>query len=88
MQGHILSAFFYSYTLVQIPAGFLATKYGGKILFGGSVGFCAFLTLFTPICAHFGSTALIILRVCEGFVSVIIKKKKILVDFPIFSPLS
>ncbi|CAF1172595.1 unnamed protein product [Adineta steineri] len=68
-QGYILSAFFYSYTATQIPAGFLATTYGGKFLFGGSVGLCALLTLFTPLFAYMGPTALIILRILEGFSS-------------------
>ncbi|CAF4388795.1 unnamed protein product, partial [Rotaria magnacalcarata] len=51
------------------PAGFLATIYGGRILFGGSIGLCAFLTLFTPLCAQAGSEALIFLRLLEGLVS-------------------
>ncbi|CAM4955054.1 unnamed protein product [Rotaria socialis] len=68
-QGYILSSFFYTYCLFQVPAGFLATKYGGRILFGGSIGLCAFLTLFTPICAQAGSGALIFLRLLEGLVS-------------------
>ncbi|UJR08726.1 hypothetical protein I4U23_012983 [Adineta vaga] len=68
-QGYILSSFFYSYAATQIPAGFLATTLGGRFLFGTSVGLCAFLTLFTPLCAHMGPTALIILRILEGFAS-------------------
>ncbi|CAF4632419.1 unnamed protein product [Rotaria magnacalcarata] len=52
-----------------MPAGFLATRYGGRILFGGSIGLCAFLTLFTPLCAQAGSEALIFLRLLEGLVS-------------------
>jgi hypothetical protein len=39
------------------------------------VGVCAFLTLFTPLCAQMGPTALIILRVLEGFSSVNCLKK-------------
>ncbi|CAF2744252.1 unnamed protein product [Rotaria sp. Silwood2] len=68
-QGYILSSFFYSYTIVQIPAGFLATKFGGRLLFGGSVGFCALLALFTPLCAQGGVVALIVLRILQGFSS-------------------
>ncbi len=75
-QGYILSSFFYSYTIIQIPAGFLATTLGGKYLFGGSVGLCGLLTLFTPMCARMGPTALIILRVLEGFSSVRHSKNK------------
>jgi ACS family sodium-dependent inorganic phosphate cotransporter len=69
-QGYILSSFFYGYTIIQIPAGFLATTLGGKFLFGGSVGITALLTLLTPLCAQMGPTALIILRALEGLSSV------------------
>ncbi|CAF2064878.1 unnamed protein product [Rotaria magnacalcarata] len=68
-QSYILSSYFYTYCLFQVPAGFLATRYGGRILFGGSIGLCAFLTLFTPLCAQAGSEALIFLRLLEGLVS-------------------
>ncbi|CAF3309274.1 unnamed protein product [Rotaria socialis] len=68
-QGYILSSFFYGYAFAQIPAGLLATRFGGRILFGGSVGLCAFLTLFTPLCAQCGSGTLIFLRVLEGLSS-------------------
>ncbi|CAF1098214.1 unnamed protein product [Adineta ricciae] len=68
-QGYILSSFFYSYAAIQIPAGFLATVLGGRLLFGTSIGLCALLTLLTPLCAHIGPTALIILRILEGFAS-------------------
>ncbi|CAF5054166.1 unnamed protein product, partial [Rotaria magnacalcarata] len=68
-QGYILSSFFYGYAFAQIPAGFLATRFGGRILFGGSIGLCAFLTLFTPLCAQSGSGTLIFLRVLEGLSS-------------------
>ncbi|CAF2144537.1 unnamed protein product [Rotaria magnacalcarata] len=54
-QGHILSSFYYGYVVAQIPAGFLATRFGGRILFGGSIGLLAFLSLFTPLCAQSGS---------------------------------
>ena len=34
-KGHLLSAFFYSYTLLQIPAGWFVDKYGIKIPYAG-----------------------------------------------------
>ncbi|CAF4290149.1 unnamed protein product [Rotaria magnacalcarata] len=66
-QGYILSSFFFTYTAVQVPLGFLATRFGGRIFFGGSIGSCAFVSLFTPLCVRSGSTALILLRLLEGF---------------------
>ncbi|CAF2051147.1 unnamed protein product [Rotaria magnacalcarata] len=66
-QGYILSSFFFTYTAVQVPLGFLATRFGGRIFFGGSIGLCAFVSLFTPLCVRSGSTALILLRLLEGF---------------------
>ncbi|CAF4317729.1 unnamed protein product [Rotaria socialis] len=68
-QGYILSSFFYSYCAFQIPAGFLATIFGGRILFGGSIGLCALLTLLTPVCARSGPGTLIYLRILEGLCS-------------------
>ncbi|CAF1626087.1 unnamed protein product [Rotaria magnacalcarata] len=68
-QGYILSSLFYSYSAFQIPAGFLATIFGGRILFGGSIGLCALLTLLTPICARRGPGSLIYLRILEGLCS-------------------
>ena len=62
---------------MQVPAGLLATTLGGQRLFGLSIGFCAFLTLFTSLCAHHGPIALIILRILEGFSSVSNSNKKI-----------
>ncbi|CAF4326113.1 unnamed protein product, partial [Rotaria magnacalcarata] len=69
-QGYILSSFFYGYCIAEILAGFLATRFAGRILFGGSVGLCACLTLFTPLCVQNGSGALIFLRFLEGISSV------------------
>lgn len=69
-QGYILSAFFYSYAAMQIPAGFLATTLGGRNLFGGSIGVCALLTLFTTLSAYLGPMALFVLRLLEGLSSV------------------
>jgi len=34
-KGHLLSAFFYSYTLIQIPAGWFVDKYGVKFPYAG-----------------------------------------------------
>jgi MFS family permease len=67
---NILGAFFYGYIVTQLPGGWLATRYGGKWVFGIGVLGTAALTLLTPVVAEFSSVALFILRVVEGFMEV------------------
>ena len=58
-------------SVLQIPAGWLADRYGGKRLFGGSILISSVISLLTPPAAraHFG--VLLFLRVllgsCDGF---------------------
>ncbi|XP_078449904.1 sialin [Lampetra fluviatilis] len=66
-QGWILSAFFYGYIITQVPGGYLAGRYGGKMLFGIGVACTTLLTLATPPAASFGVPWLIVVRVIEGF---------------------
>ncbi|XP_060064462.1 sialin-like [Ylistrum balloti] len=65
-QGLILSAFFYGYAATQIPGGYLATKFGGKHIFGCGILITAILTLLTPLVARIGTWALIVCRIIEG----------------------
>uniref|UniRef100_A0A1X7UP95 Major facilitator superfamily (MFS) profile domain-containing protein n=1 Tax=Amphimedon queenslandica TaxID=400682 RepID=A0A1X7UP95_AMPQE len=65
-QGWILSAFFYGYTITQIPGGLLAARYGGKTVLGLGVVITATLTLLTPLAARINFGALIGLRILEG----------------------
>ncbi|CAF0901083.1 unnamed protein product [Didymodactylos carnosus] len=65
-QGYILSSFFYGYIITQIPAGWIATRIGGKNLFGFGIGLSGLLTLFTSSFASIGPSALIFLRILEG----------------------
>jgi MFS family permease len=54
-QGYVLSSFFWGYILGQIPGGYMAIKYGGKVVFGTGVLCTAMFTLLIPICApHLG----------------------------------
>ena len=50
-QGYVLSAFFWGYILFQIPGAWLASKYGGKYVFGAGVFGTSVLTLIVPFCA-------------------------------------
>jgi hypothetical protein len=65
---------------MQIPAGIFTTILGGKIVMGVGVGFAGFLTLFTPLCARLGPSALITLRVFQGIISVCIANYFLLLD--------
>uniref|UniRef100_UPI00398F5BE5 sialin n=1 Tax=Pristiophorus japonicus TaxID=55135 RepID=UPI00398F5BE5 len=65
-QGWILSAFFYGYIITQIPGGYLAGRFGGKLLLGFGILGTSFLTLLTPPAAALGAYYVIVLRVIEG----------------------
>ena len=65
-QGRVLSSFFVGYLLTQVAGGWLAERYGGKIVLGFGVVFWSFFTLLTPIAAAGGMTALLVTRVLMG----------------------
>ncbi|XP_012715143.2 sialin [Fundulus heteroclitus] len=66
-QGWLLGSFFFGYLLTQIPGGYLAGHYGGKVFLGLGVFGTAVLTLLTPVAAGLGSHWLFALRALEGF---------------------
>ncbi|XP_035038497.1 sialin isoform X2 [Hippoglossus stenolepis] len=66
-QGWLLGAFFFGYLCTQIPGGYLAGLYGGKVFMGLGVLGTAALTLLTPMAAQLGVTWLFALRALEGF---------------------
>ena len=72
-KGWILAAFFYGYTITQVPGGWLATKFGGKYVFGIGIVMTAVLTLLTPLAAQVSVWALVALRVAEGMFEVCLK---------------
>jgi ACS family glucarate transporter-like MFS transporter len=53
--GFILSAFFWSYAMLQLPAGWLADRFGQKIGLGASVGLWSFATSATGLATGFYS---------------------------------
>ena len=65
-QGTILGAFYYGYTAMQIPGGWLGQRFGGTRVFGICLGIASILTMLTPIAARTSVAALITLRVIEG----------------------
>ena len=64
--GIILGSFFYGYIASQILGGVLATRYGGKHVFGFGVLVTSILTIATPLAARQGVPFLVGLRVLEG----------------------
>lgn len=65
-QGRVLSSFFAGYLLTQVAGGWLAERYGGKIVLGLGVVFWSLFTLLTPIAAAGGMLALLVTRVLMG----------------------
>ncbi len=65
-QGLVLSSFFLGYLLTQIAGGWLAERYGGKIVLAAGVIFWSLSTILTPLAAAGGLTALLITRVLMG----------------------
>lgn len=67
LQGTILSAFYWGYTLTHLPGGLLAEKFGGKYTLGLGILSTALFTLATPLAVDYGgATALIVLRALMG----------------------
>ncbi|XP_067877196.1 sialin isoform X2 [Heterodontus francisci] len=66
IQGWILSSFFYGYIVTQIPGGYLAGRFGGKLLLGFGILGTSVLTLLTPPAAALSAYCVIALRVIEG----------------------
>lgn len=65
-KGLILSSFFYGYITTQIVGGYLASQFGGNVIFAVGIGVTALLTLFTPLAAEYSIYALVAIRVVEG----------------------
>ena len=70
LTGWVLSSFFFGYLITQIPGGWLATKFGGKYVFGVGVLVTSLLTLITPQMAYISIWALVACRVVIGFFEV------------------
>lgn len=66
LQGAVMSAFFLGYLVLQIPAGYLSDRFGGKWVLGLGVIFWSLFTLLTPAAALFGVSALLVCRFLMG----------------------
>lgn len=56
---------------MQVPGGWLATRFGAKYVFGIGIVMTAVLTLLTPVAAQVSVWALVALRVLEGMFEVL-----------------
>jgi ACS family sodium-dependent inorganic phosphate cotransporter len=66
VQGAVMSAFFLGYVTLQIPAGYLSDRFGGKWVLGLGVLFWSLFTLLTPASAVLGITVLLACRFLMG----------------------
>lgn len=66
LQGAVMSAFFLGYLILQIPAGYLSDRFGGKWVLGLGVIFWSLFTLLTPVAAMLGISALLVCRFLMG----------------------
>ena len=66
VQGAVMSAFFLGYVTLQIPAGYLSDRFGGKWVLGLGVLFWSLFTLLTPASAALGITVLLACRFLMG----------------------
>ncbi len=65
-QGAIMAAFFIGYLTLQVPAGLLADRFGGKWVLGLGVLLWSVFTLLTPPAAALGLSALLLCRFLMG----------------------
>ncbi|XP_076093168.1 sialin-like isoform X1 [Mytilus galloprovincialis] len=66
LQGVILGAFFWGYTFLQIPGGWLAERFGPRLIISIGMLLVSTLTLLTPICARISPYLLTVCRVFIG----------------------
>ena len=65
-QGSVMSAFFVGYVVLQLPAGWLSDRIGGKWVLGIGVLLWSLFTVLTPPAAAAGVTVLIVCRFLMG----------------------
>lgn len=66
VKGFVLSSFFVGYMLFQIPSGYLANRFGGKIVLGFAVAWWSAATLITPVAAAVSLPVLVLARITMG----------------------
>ena len=64
--GVALSSFFYGYAAMQIPSGWLSTKFGGKRVLAVCVALWSMFTIITPLAVHVSFGTLLAARIGMG----------------------
>ena len=65
-KGFVLSSFFIGYLLAMIPNGWLANRFGGRLLMGTALLAWSLFTVLTPLAAALSFAALIATRILMG----------------------
>jgi ACS family sodium-dependent inorganic phosphate cotransporter len=65
-KGYVFSAFFWGYLLMQIGGGYLANRFGAKLVLGCAVVFWSLFTILTPWAALISLPALLAVRFLMG----------------------
>ncbi len=65
-KGFVLSSFFIGYMAAMLPTGWLANRYGGRVLMGVALAGWSLFTILTPIAAGISLSALIVTRILMG----------------------
>lgn len=66
LQGGILGAFFWGYTVMQIPSGVLSERFGPRRMIFAGMLLVSVLTILTPVLARGSPYLLIVTRVLIG----------------------
>ena len=69
-QSLLLSAFYYSYFILQIPGGYVADRFGARRVLMASMLVPGALTLLLPVVARWHVSALVILLILCGLFTV------------------
>ncbi|UJR14673.1 hypothetical protein I4U23_001666 [Adineta vaga] len=65
-QGILLGSYFGGYIITQVPAGYIAGRYGARILFGSAIFISSLITIFMPMAAAAHWIVFSILQVLVG----------------------
>lgn len=65
-KGYVFSFFFWGYLIMQVGGGYLANRFGGKLVLGAAVVFWSLFTLLTPSAAFISLPALLAVRFLMG----------------------
>ncbi len=65
-KGYVFSFFFWGYLVMQIGGGYLANRFGGKLILGWAVVFWSIFTVLTPAAAFLSIPALLAVRFLMG----------------------